>query len=146
MPLAVIHAYEMSEDFSGGRSEQRFGNRFIRRTHSAKVVGQNGGDSAGARRHPEPELVVVIERLAGNQISIIVVGVRMGYRRDWILWEHRSTSWKKRLESRLQAEFGVPPSGGVWSPAFRRRLESRLQAEFGVPPSGGAFRLPNQTA
>src|SRR5215471_20951425 len=103
MSLAVIHTDEMSKDFGGRRSEQRFGNRFSRRAHSAKVVCQRGRDNARARRHPEPELVVVIERLARYQIRVIRIWVRVGYCGNWILRKEHLTSWKKRLEFRIGA-------------------------------------------
>src|SRR5262245_54260046 len=96
MPLAVIHADEMSKDFGGRRSDERFGNRFSRRAHSAKAVCQRGCDDARARRHPEPEIVVVIERLAGHQISVIGVWIGVSYSSNWILWkEHLISSFKK---------------------------------------------------
>src|SRR5262245_40231526 len=92
MPLAVIHTDEMSKDLSGRRSEKRFGDRFRRRAHSAKVVGQDVSDGAGARRHPELELVVVIVRFARYQICVIVIRIGVGYRRDRILRNHHLIS------------------------------------------------------
>src|SRR5262245_6040552 len=90
----------MSKYFGGGRSEERFGNRLIRRAHFAKVVGQNSRDGVGARRHPELELVVVIERLARHQIRVIGVGIRMGYSGNWILWKHHLLPSEKPWERR----------------------------------------------
>src|SRR5262245_30520917 len=94
MPLAVIHADEMSKDIGGRRSEERYRNRLGHRTHSAKVVGQDGSDGGGARRHPEPEPVVVIERLVGYETRVIAIGIRVGYRRDRVLRKYHLISSK----------------------------------------------------
>src|SRR5262249_34896926 len=87
-------ANQMSKDFARGRSNERFGNRLGRRANSAKAVRQCGGDGARARRHPEPEFVVVIERLASHPIRGIGVWISVCYSGDWILWKHHSTSRK----------------------------------------------------
>ena len=53
----------------------------------ADVAGQHGGHGLGARRDPEPQPLVVLERLLGHEALVIGVGIRMGHRRDGIGWE-----------------------------------------------------------
>ena len=73
---AVVHAHEAAEDVTGRRANERDGNGLRRRPNAAEIARQHGRHRGGARRNPQSQPVVAVERAPGGEIRVI--GIRIG--------------------------------------------------------------------
>ncbi|MNT47236.1 hypothetical protein D3C72_1839340 [compost metagenome] len=75
---AVVHPDQPAEQLAGGGAGQRGRHRLCGRPHAAVGVGKHVGHFLRAGGNPQAKAVIAEEWLAGGQLPVVRVRVRMG--------------------------------------------------------------------